>query len=96
MRCSYLVVAVVLSYGALGTAADAVPAARTIHSAPDRTLLTPVSWQNVCRERVFLRRDRAGRTVAVQAPVCTPVWISRRYFANGRYYADPTFTVPID
>ncbi|MBS9476492.1 hypothetical protein [Ancylobacter radicis] len=59
------------------------------------TVPTLIAWQNVCRERTYLRRDRNGRTVMLQAPSCTPVWIGRRYFANGRYYADPTFTTPI-
>ncbi|ADH88944.1 hypothetical protein Snov_1639 [Ancylobacter novellus DSM 506] len=50
-----------------------------------------VGWTNVCRERSVVRRDALGRTVYLQVPMCNMVWIGRRYFHNGNYYADPTF-----
>ncbi|QIB35897.1 hypothetical protein [Ancylobacter pratisalsi] len=52
-------------------------------------------WQNICRERIIIRRDRDGRLVTFQAPSCSLVWISKRYYANGTYYADQTLLQPI-
>lgn len=80
---------------ASGVPLQAAPAVKAVDTSVSQMEAVPVEWQNVCRERVFLRRDHNGRLVAVQAPSCTQVWIGRRYFSNGRYYADPSFATPI-
>lgn len=79
-----------------GMPLQAAPATNAFDLGTARVKVVPVEWQNVCRERVFLRRDHNGRLVAVQGPSCTQVWIGRRYFSNGRYYADPGFATPIN
>lgn len=53
-------------------------------------------WMNICRERVAVRSDIRGHAVRVVVPSCNMVWVGRRYFYNGNYYADPTFTTPIN
>lgn len=53
-------------------------------------------WTTICRERISVRSDQHGRPVRVLVPGCNLVWIGRRYFHNGSYYADPTFTTPIN
>lgn len=63
--------------------------------APTAQVL-PVQWQNVCRERIIIRRDARGRILQYQLPMCTSVWIGRRYFRDGQYYADPSFLAPLE
>lgn len=53
-------------------------------------------WMNICRERVAVRSDGRGHAVRVVVPSCNMVWVGRRYFLNGSYYADSTFTTPIN
>ena len=53
-------------------------------------------WVNVCRERQVARRDPRGRTVYLRVPMCNVVWVGQRFFHNGRYYADSTFTTPLN
>lgn len=96
MRRYAIVIAAAAACLAFSAPARAFPAISADMGDADGPQVTNVAWQNVCRERMFMRRDRAGRLVALQAPVCLPVWVSRRYFSNGRYYADPGFTVPLD
>lgn len=70
---------------AVGNVRTIVPAAQVL----------PVQWQNVCRERIIIRRDARGRIQQYQLPMCTPVWVGRRYFRDGLYYADPSFLAPL-
>lgn len=53
-------------------------------------------WVNVCRERPVVRRDTRGRLVYARVPMCNTVWVGQRFFYNGRYYADSTFTTPLN
>lgn len=53
-------------------------------------------WVNVCRERIVARRDTRGRVVYMRVPMCNVVWVGQRFFYNGRYYADSSFTTPLN
>ena len=48
-------------------------------------------WQNVCRDRVITRRVSATQVQTYQIPLCTMVWVGKRYFRDGHYFADPNF-----
>jgi len=58
-------------------------------------LVSNVGWENVCRERSILRRDRNGNVIRLLVPMCNMVWIGQRYFYRGNYYADPNFVAQI-
>ncbi|WP_454684850.1 hypothetical protein [Ancylobacter moscoviensis] len=53
-------------------------------------------WMNVCRERPVIRQGWRGQPVQVQVPMCNMVWVGKRYFHNGNYYADPNFMTPLN
>ncbi len=100
MRRSYAVlplIAVLAASATVGTTAHALPIVNGgRETQPAKSAAIPAEWQNVCRERLFVRKDWKKRTFFLLAPVCTSVWISRRFFSNGRYFADPDFTIPIN
>ena len=58
-------------------------------------LVSNVGWENVCRDRSVLRRDRNGNVIRLLVPMCNMVWIGQRYFYRGNYYADPNFVAQI-
>ena len=58
-------------------------------------LVSNVGWENVCRDRSVLRRDRNGNVLRFTVPMCNMVWIGQRYYYRGSYYADPNFVAQI-
>jgi hypothetical protein len=88
----------VLGLAAL-TSAQASPigaGAGSVRATAPTAQILPVQWQNVCRERQIFRRDARGRILQYQMPMCTEVWVGRRYFRDGVYYADPGFLAPLE
>lgn len=93
-----LAVSSVLGLAAL-TSVQASPiavGAGRVNAATPTAQVLPVQWQNVCRERPIFRRDARGRILLYQMPMCTEVWVGRRYFRDGVYYADPGFMAPLE
>ncbi len=68
----------------------------SVNAAASTAQILPVQWQNVCRERQIFRRDARGRLLQYQMPMCTEVWVGRRYLRDGIYYADPGFLAPLE
>ncbi|HEY9211677.1 MAG TPA: hypothetical protein VIQ29_02350 [Ancylobacter sp.] len=77
--------------------ASAVPvsAAGSASASETLPLAFNVGWENVCRDRSILRRDRNGNVVRLLVPMCNMVWIGQRYYYRGNYYADPNFVAQI-
>jgi len=81
---------------AAGSASAAPISAGTRDAAAQSLpLVSNVGWENVCRDRSVLRRDRRGNVIRLMVPMCNMVWIGQRYFYRGNYYADPNFVAQI-
>jgi hypothetical protein len=77
--------------------ASAVPvsAAGSSNASEILPLVRNIGWENVCRDRSILRRDRNGNVIRLMVPMCNMVWIGQRYYYRGNYYADPNFVAQI-
>lgn len=97
MTLSITSVAVVAGLGlaAVTSAQASTIGAGSVRAVAPTAQVLPVEWQNVCRERLIIRRDARGRIQQYQLPMCTSVWVGRRYFRDGLYYADPSFLAPL-
>lgn len=93
MRRIVMLPAALSTFALAGTALAASP--ETDAGAGIDAPVVNSTWMNVCREKSALRRDARGRLVVVQVPRCNMVWVGKRYFFNGNYYADPNFVLPL-
>ena len=76
-------------------AAAPISAGRSSIAADVQPLVSNVGWENVCRDRNIVRRNRNGSVLRFTVPICNMVWIGQRYYFAGRYYADPNFVAQI-
>lgn len=77
------------------TSAAPISPAGSSSASENLPLAVNVGWENVCRDRSILRRDRNGNVVRLMVPMCNMVWIGQRYYYRGNYYADPNFVAQI-